>query len=111
MMSLIPDNWIREDFLALALHYAARADLNISADEKEFMQNRCGKAHCEKAKAFSKDKSDYEIIQVLTEMKGRFFPGEEGTSTLKGHLVGLFKVDDDYSHLEHNLMLGLDRLW
>ena len=110
-MSLIPNNWIQEDFLALALRYAAEADLNISADERDFMQNRCGKEHCEKAKAFSEGKSDYEIIQVLTEMKETFFPGEEGTNTLKGHLLGLFKADDDYSHLEHNLMLGLDRLW
>ena len=55
-MSLIPSNWIREDFLALALRYAAGADLNISADERDFMQNRCGKEHCEKAKAFSEGK-------------------------------------------------------
>ncbi len=110
-MSLVPSIWIQEDFLALALHFAARADLNISEEERGFMQSRCGKEHCEKAKAFSAGKSDYEIIQVLTEMKETFFPGEEGTSTLKGHLVSLFYVDHDYSHLEHNLMLGLDRLW
>jgi len=110
-MSQLPKDWSKEDFLALTLQYAAGADLNISTDERDFMQSRCGKEHCEKAKAFSKDKSDYEIIQVLTQMKETFFPGEKGTSTLKGHLVSLFNADHDYSHLEHNLMRGLDRLW
>ncbi|PSR11024.1 MAG: hypothetical protein DA408_08950 [Bacteroidetes bacterium] len=110
-MSLVPNDWIKEDFLALVLDYAAHADLEISSAERAYMKNLCGEAHCEKAAAFNEAHSDYDVVQVLADMKEQFFPGAEGTSQLTQHLLVLFHADHDYSHLEHSLMRGLQRLW
>lgn len=110
-MSALPQDWSREDFLALALHYAANADLEITAEERDYMRQLCGEAHCQKAAAYDDQHSDYEVLETLMAMKERFFPAQEGSEELKAHLAGLFRADDDYSHLEHNMMRGMERIW
>lgn len=110
-MSEQTNDWQKEDFLALLLLYASRADLNISDEERQFMSKLCGEGHCAKAKAYSESRSDYEIIERLRTMKEDFFKGAEGTAQLHSHLVALFQADDDFSHLEHSVMHGLERLW
>ena len=110
-MSEQPTNWRKEDFLALLLFYAARADLNISETETDYIASLCGDEHCKIAKDYAGELSDYEVIESLKNMKGSFFPGEEGTAELHQHLETLFRADDDYSHLEHNILRGLERLW
>jgi hypothetical protein len=109
LMTAIPQDWSREDFLALALHFAANADLAISDTEKDYMRRICGEAHCRKAADYDDNHSDYEVIQTIFKLKEQFFPGEQGSEELKGHLTALFKSDDNYSHLEHNMMHGLER--
>lgn len=108
-MSAIAD-WTRDEFLALALNYAARADLEISAPERAYMKSLCSDGDCEKAMAYSESHSDYEVVQTLISLKEQFFPGPEGKEELAGILTGLFNADNDYSHLEQNVMRGLKRL-
>lgn len=110
-MSEQPTNWRKEDFLALLLFYAASADLNISEEETNYIASLCGEEHCTIAKAYGENRSDYEIIESLKNMKDSFFPGEKGTAELHNHMETLFRADQDYSHLEHNILRGLERLW
>ena len=110
-MSTIPQDWTREDFLALALSYAANADLNVTDSERAYMKSLCGEIHCEKAKAFNEGHSDFEVIQALGDQKEHFFPGKDGTEELMSFLTGLFQADDDYNRLEQNVMRGLKRIF
>ncbi|MCB0636909.1 MAG: hypothetical protein KDC54_09850 [Lewinella sp.] len=109
-MLATPQDWSREDFLALALHFAANADLEISPEEKDYMRQMCGETHCTKAAEYDDHHSDYEVLQTLVDMKDQFFPGTAGSEELKSHLTALFQADHDYSHLEHNMMRGLERI-
>lgn len=103
-------DWTRDQFIALALSYAARADLEISEPERAYMKSLCSEEDCEKALTFSETHSDYEVVQTLIRLKEEFFPGAEGKEKLTQILTGLFQSDDDYSQLEHNVMRGLQRV-
>lgn len=110
-MPVIPNDWTREDYLALALSYAAAADLEFNEAEREHLKRQCGEPHCAKAKAFMAPLSDYEIIEAVTSGRERFFPGEDGLRTLDLHLRAFFQTDDDFSQLEQNILRALERLW
>ena len=110
-MPALPEDWVREDFLALALSYAANADLEFSEAERAHLKRLCGEAHCAKAQAYMSSLSDYEIIGAITDGRSRFFPGEDGARTLDLHLRAFFQTDDDFSQMEHQILHALERLW
>lgn len=109
-MSQSPNDWQREDFIALVLHYAANADLNISSEEQGLITKMVGQAHYDKALSYFNDASDYETIQKIVELKGHFFAGDDGKEKLNAILLDLFKSDEDFSSMEQNVMHALDRI-
>ncbi len=110
-MSNMPQDWTRNDFLALALNYAAQADLTVTDSENNFIKSMCGEEHFAKAAAFNAEHSDFAVVQAISAQKEHFFPGASGTEELVSLLTGLFNADDDYSHLEQNVMRGLKRIF
>lgn len=109
-MSSSPNDWQREDFIALLLQYAANVDLEVTPPEKNLILKMAGKAHYDKALAFFNQASDYETIQRLIELRGHFFAGEKGKEQLHNLLLNIFSADEEFSAMEHVVMNSLERI-
>jgi hypothetical protein len=111
IMSHSPNDWQKKDFIALILHYAANADLEITDDEKALITKMAGKVHYDKAVAYFDSASDYEVIQKIIELKAVFFAGEAGKKQLHALLIDLFQSDEEFNSMEHSTLHALERIF
>ncbi|MBR9922024.1 MAG: hypothetical protein GYB31_14380 [Bacteroidetes bacterium] len=105
------EDWIREDFLALMLCYAASADMEVKKEEIELIKQKAGAIHYKKAKHTFDILSDHEVIELIIELKNRFYAGEEGSKKLDKHLNDLFKADGNIDQMERMIRIGIERLF
>ncbi|MCB0705945.1 MAG: hypothetical protein KDC34_11570 [Saprospiraceae bacterium] len=105
------EDWIKEDFLALMLYYAASADMEVSESEVEVIVQKVGKSHYLKAKDTFNLLSDHEVIELIVELKERFYPGSDGKDQLDAHLKDIFQADGEIDQMERMIRMGLDHLF
>jgi hypothetical protein len=104
------NNWTYQDFLSYMLIYAASSDLNISEEEREYIQKRVEKDEFKEIlKCFNKH-SDYERIEVVKTLGEKYSNDIGSKSELRKELIKLFYADDDYSILEKNFFLMIKKI-
>ncbi len=102
--------WNFQEFTTFLLLYAADADFVITTEEKDFILQRANMETFQKVWDDYKEMNDYDKIQTILTYKGTHYP----TATQKNELIDLIKkefyADGDFSLLEKNLLLTLDKL-
>ncbi len=102
--------WNFQEFTTFLLLYAADADYVITTEEKDFILHRANMETFQKVWDDYKLMNDYEKIQTILAYKGTHYP----TVAQKNELIDLIKrefyADGDFSILEKNLLLTLDKL-
>lgn len=103
-------HWNFQEFTTFLLLYAADADFVITSEEKDFILHRANMETFQKVWNEYKEMNDYEKIQTILSYKATHYP----TVTQKNELIDMirkeFNSDDDFSILEKNVLVTLDKL-
>ncbi len=105
------NNWTKNEFLAFLLLYACEANGSADRDACSWIQHHVGEAAFEEAFAAFQSNADAEIIQVIIDLKERFFPGEDGKTEIHRHLLDLFRADGQFTAMEQHVVHELEKLF
>jgi hypothetical protein len=97
-------------FLATLLLYVSEVDGSLNADELDYINKEVAEFSLDEARKIRRHHSDYELIELLSKAKERYYPGEDGTAVLMGELNGYFKSDGSFSNWEKGIARQLKRL-
>jgi hypothetical protein len=106
---LHPD-WNFDEFLAFVLLYAAHADIEFSNEERKFIENKVSEEIFDNIYQEFDQLTDFQALELIMSYKDIYFTSEEDKNHLFSELHKLFHVDGDFSQLEKELMVFLDRL-
>ncbi|KAA3600891.1 MAG: hypothetical protein DWQ06_08700 [Calditrichaeota bacterium] len=109
-MSLTPNELDYKDFKAFLFLYAARADFNVSEEENDILVEIVSEKRLKELKKLSDSMSDYEVIQLIMELKDKYLMTDATKDRLLEEIMDLFKSDDDFSINERNIFRALKRI-
>ena len=102
--------WNFQEFTTFLLLYAADADFVITSEEKDFILQRANMKIFQKVWDDYKEMNDFDKIQTILTYKATHYP----TLTQKNELIDLikeeFNSDGNFTILEKNLLLTLNKL-
>lgn len=101
--------WNTQEFLCFVLIHASYADLEFSDDEKHHIIESFGQSTFEDIHAAYNELAEYEILELIKNYKGLFFPTAARKQEMLSHVHSLFNIDGDYTRLEKSLMLFLEK--
>lgn len=102
--------WTHEELKAYLLLYAAHADFNVSAEEKEHIKSKVGEKEYEKIRKEFEDDNDYQQIQKINATIARFNYSKKELDELFQGIKKLFLSDGEMDNLEQNIYRGLKKL-
>ena len=105
------DNWTKDDFLSLLCLCGAKADMEISEDEIDWIIKYFGEDSYNRTRSVFDQQSDYETLELLKKLNQRFYPDEGGKAEIQGNLRALFSADGEYSQMEKSFERVLTRLF
>ena len=103
-MQIDTDKWDKEDYLAFILLYLAESDGNLEAEELKYIADHLGKEHLDHIRKPATKCNDYQCLEIMQNLRPRFYPGEEGIDTLKMEMKALFLVDGRFSQFENQFV-------
>ena len=103
-------NWTRKEFKAYILLYAAQADFNISAEEKEMIISKVDKNSYEKIQKELKKDNDYQSIQKIQKNIEIHSYSQDFLENLINDIKEVFFSDDNFDVLERNMLMFLKRV-
>jgi len=103
-------DWSFEQFLAFLLIYASHADLEFSEEEKEQIKQIVSEDDFLELYAYFKRITDYQALQLILDHKDLYFPTTAEKQVLFDEMRKVFHADGDFSTLEKDLLLFLDKL-
>jgi len=108
----MPDKaiWNQSEFVTFLLLHASHADLEFTDDEREAIMKNVSPETFEEIYASYEEMGEFEILQTIIDYKGLYYPTAERKNELMNLIQEQFKADGDYSILEKNLMLFLEKL-
>lgn len=99
-MEINTDHWDKRDYLAFVLYYLASADGLLEDREVQYMAHRLGKEHLDHIRELCESCSDADCLDVIREMRPRFYPGETGLDSLKLEMEEMCSADGHFSRIE-----------
>lgn len=102
--------WNYNEFCTYLLIYASYADLEFSQAEKELILSKIDEESFKKIEAIYLEATDFRRLEIILDHKGLYYPTAAQKQELLAKINELFNVDGDYSKLEKNLNLFLERL-
>ena len=102
--------WDHDHFLGFLLLYAARADMDYSESEREYIQSKIDPQAMKEVQSEFDDCKDYECIRIIEKYRDRFFANAEQKSELLVRIEELFESDGHYTITENNLFMMLRKL-
>jgi len=99
-----------EEFLAFLLLYGSHVDIEFSDEEKELVKKVVDNDTYEKIYDLFINMSDYKALETILSHKGLYFPTPTRKAMWLSKMEDLFKVDGDYSSIEKELLLFLNKL-
>lgn len=103
-------NLNKQQFLALLLLYAANVDVGKTEEEKAIIINEMGEQAYDTVLNIYNQHNDTEIINVLIELKEKYYPQKEGKAELLHEVKALFSSDHHFSNYEHGVLTALKHL-
>ncbi len=104
------NTWNQNEFLAFSLLYAAHVDIDFSEEEKEQIKTLVDEDTYNKLYAEFMNMSDYKSLEIILSYKGLYFPTSDRKNELLSQMKTLFEADGDFSIMEKELLLFLEKL-
>ena len=104
------DNWNQDEFLAFLLIYASHVDIEFSEEEKNKIKTIVDEETFDELYAQFVDMSDYKALETILSYKGLYYPTIDRRTELMHHLKELFEADGDFSIMEKELLVFLEKL-
>lgn len=103
-------NWNFNEFLAFLLLYASHADINFSEDERLLIKEKVSvKVFDEMYYEFNQH-TDFQALEIIMNYKEVYFATKKEKDNLLSEMQKLFNVDGEFSTLEKELLMFLDKL-
>lgn len=109
-MAKVTDAWTKNHYLSYIAIYGANIDAEMTDDELRFIRDHFGETAFSEASALFKTHSDYEAIQTISNLRGQFFPGENGKEEIVADLEAVFASDKRFSEFEHAVLNAISRV-
>jgi hypothetical protein len=109
-MKDIYKSWDFEKFVTFIMYHSAMADFNLAPEEKDIIIKRTGLDEFQELRAFHKQNSDYENIQVILYFKEKFLDDKEQLKPVYDSINKIFNADGEYSYFEKNMMRAFQLL-
>lgn len=104
------DNWNKEEFKAFILLHIAHADLKISKKEVFMILDEIDEDSFKQIEMVWSGCNDFECIQIIRDLKSKYYPGDEGKDQLIDEMTKLAKADNKFSVSEQNFIRSIRRL-
>jgi hypothetical protein len=109
-MQIDTSKWTREDYLAFVLYYMAGADVNIEPHELDVIAEHCGSAHLDTIRGLANQCNDFQCIELISQLRPQFFPGDAGKEELSRDMVELCQADGRFTHFEEAVLHSLRKI-
>lgn len=103
-------DWRQSDFEAFLMLYVAQVDLELAPAEEIFIQQIVSLTRYRELKSYFDQLSDYEVLQTLLGLKGRFIKTETDKEQLVSRMVALLKSDEEFRQTEQNFVMILEKI-
>ena len=103
-------DWDSKQFLAFLLIYASHADIEFSIEEKSQIKERVSSEVFEEMYAIFNTYTDYQALEEILSYKDVYFSTPSEKEALFTEMKNLFQADGDFSILEKELLVFLDKL-
>jgi hypothetical protein len=108
-MNLKTDQWDKKDYLAFILLYLSEVDGVLEDSELTYIAARLGKDHLNHILEVSRECNDAQCLEVMRNLRPRFYPGSNGMDSLRLEMEELCKVDGHFSQLENRVIQLITR--
>jgi uncharacterized tellurite resistance protein B-like protein len=106
----ITSAWGKNEFLAFLLFHIANADLELREEEMMFIENLLDEKQFKTIRKIWSKCNDFECLNVIRELRNKFYEGEEGKETLLVEMKALAGSDDTLSPIEAAMIMSLKKL-
>lgn len=103
-------NWSQNDYLLFLSLYIANSDAQITEDERDIIQGYFGADAYKSMRKYADSCSDFECIGIITDLREKFFPGEEGKKLLLQRMKEIENADGDFNAIEHIIVRNIQKL-
>lgn len=103
-MHIETDHWDKQDYLAFILLYLAEADGQLEDKELQYIADHLGKEHLDHIRQPASECNDFQCLEVMRELRPRFYPGHDGLESLKSEMTELCKAGNQFSQFEHEVI-------
>ena len=103
-------SWSFDEFLAFLLIYASHADINFSKEEKDLILRKVTPETFEKMYNHFMKLTDYQALESILSYKDLYYATNGEKVHLFDELKDLFHADGEFSSLEKELLMFLERL-
>ena len=103
-----PD-WTYKEFLAFVLLYAAKADFNVSKEEKQLLYSKVSKDEYRSIKKDYERWNDSKCLEKIKLFREDYFSSDEDLDSLLKDLKEMFLADEEYNSVENAIFIGLRR--
>jgi hypothetical protein len=103
-------NWSFDEFLAFLLIYASHADIDFSEDERALIKESVTDEEFDVVFHYFNQLTDFQALELILSYKDVYFSTKDEKDHLFEELQKLFNVDGDFSVLEKELLMFLDKL-
>jgi hypothetical protein len=84
--------------------------MEVTDTELDLICKQVGQACYEKVLPTLKSQSDYQNLQLILELRNKFYPGDSGKEELLATARKIFETDGKFSEMERIYDKGLRRL-
>ena len=109
-MELDTSHWTKEEFLAFLLLYIANSDTEIQEEEKEYIAKKINAKQLEEMMHITASCSDKECIDLIADLRSKFYPGVRGKNQLIQEMKDLTMADGVLNQIEKFTINTLERL-
>ncbi len=103
-MHIDTDHWDKQDYLAFILLYLAEADGQLEDQELQYIADHLGKEHLDHIRQPASQCNDFQCLEVMRELRPRFYPDQSGLESLKLEMTELCKAGNRFSQFEHEVI-------
>ena len=106
----ITTSWNKEEFMAFLMLHIGNADLKVSREELIVIGKIVNEEQFSQIQWVWSKCNDFECINIIRDMRNKFFPGEEGKENLLKEMIALAVSDEDFSSSEDMMIRSLKKL-
>lgn len=99
-----------DEFLCLALLYAAHVSDGLADDEKAAIIGHVGNETFDKVYDIYNDMSDFEALETIIAHRGIHYPTATQRDEVLARIKAIFKADDDFDVVEKEIYHFLKNL-